>query len=375
MTIASYDTQVCDGRHEAVLLDRTRRECYDATSSRFRPFCEADRYRRPVLDEQHLAAGGPRPRWPDDAPFAVCLTHDVDNVAWHRPLMHLRRMRNQFVPAIGRCDRRAMRGLRSTAVALCESLVRSRCADPLLCYERWLEMEAAIGARSTFLFLPDRYGKPHHSDGGYCYSDPVVFDGRSCTVGQMMREIHRRGWEVGLHASWHSFDSIVEMMRQKEQVEQAIGASIVSVRQHCLHFDVRCTPRVQDQAGLTVDSSIGFNDDIGFRYGTSYPWHLHDVRSGQQLNVLELPLVIQEKCLIRILGQGHKDEALDRATRLVQRVQAVGGLITLLWHPETIRWPLYVDVYRSLLVLLRENGAWFGTMAEVADWWRRNMIA
>ena len=33
---------------------------------------------RPVVDEDYLARGGPRPVRPDGKPFAMCLTHDVD---------------------------------------------------------------------------------------------------------------------------------------------------------------------------------------------------------------------------------------------------------------------------------------------------------
>ncbi|MEX0611875.1 MAG: polysaccharide deacetylase family protein [Pirellulales bacterium] len=362
-------------RCEAQSLDHAQRDCYCATSSRFSSLSHDGGLYRPFLDEQRLAAGDSPPIWPNGAPFAVCLTHDVDNVAWHTPLMHLRQVRNRAPAAALHRESRAIRGLGASAVDFFTALARRRRADPLFCYEHWLEMEATVGARSTFLFLPNRYGKRHYSDGGYRYDDRVMFDAQPCSVREMMREIHCRGWEVGLHASWNSFNSVAEMKRQKEQVEEAIGATVRSVRHHHLHFDIRCTPHVHHEAGLRVDSSVGFNDDIGFRYGTSLPWRLRDVRNDEPLDVLELPLVIQEKCLIRILAQGRKNEALERADRLIRRVRAVGGLLTLLWHPETIRFPIFVEVYRSLLASLRDQGAWFGTMAEVDDWWRRRMLA
>jgi hypothetical protein len=66
---------------------------------------------------------------------------------------------------------------------------------------------------------------------------------------------------------------------------------------------------------------------------------------------------------------------LEWAELLAQRVAAVGGVLTLLWHPETIRFALFVEVYRAVLASLQAQGAWFGTMSEVADWWRKTQSA
>ena len=114
---------------------------------------------------------------------------------------------------------------------------------------------------------------------------------------------------------------------------------------------------------------MGFNDNIGFRQGTCYPWLLHDFDTRSELDVLELPLVIQDKCLIDILGCGREEWALDWAERIVDRVEAVGGLITLLWHPGTLARPLYENIYRRILQMLREKGAYFATMREVGRTW------
>ena len=355
---------------EGERLRTLRAECYAATSSRF---CE-DRGR----GQHDLVPPGESPsndeppgqRWPGGARFAVCLTHDVDNVAAYSLKMLFRRMRNQLPAALRTREDRAVRGLKASLARSVTSCLWTR-PDPLACYERWLDIESAVGARSTFLFLPDNYEKRHYSDGGYRYEDRIAFDGNPCTVGEMMREIHRRGWEVGLHASWTSYDSVARMKRQKEQVEKAIDAEVVSVRHHNLHFDIRETPRVHHEAGLLVDSSIGFNDDVGFRYNTCHPWLLRDLEQGRDLGVVELPLIVQEKCLVKNAAGGDAGLAVEKALSLADRVRDSGGVLTLLWHPGTIRSPLYVSVYERLLTSLKERGAWFGTMAEVADYWRR----
>ena len=58
---------------------------------------------------------------------------------------------------------------------------------------------------------------------------------------------------------------------ERAALERATGLEIGTTRQHLLHWDVRRTPRLQEAAGLRVDSSLGFNRGVGFRAGTSLP--------------------------------------------------------------------------------------------------------
>lgn len=354
---------------EARLLDRWGQECYRATLSTFGAINRDHPLDRPRRDEERLQAGHGTPVWPAGAKFAVCLTHDVDNLASFVSRLHWRRIVNQCRCLGNDWEARAVKSLRSSVYSWFQAMNPTRPTERLDGYDQWLVMEEEVGAKSTFLFLPDRYGRRHYTDGGYRYRDKVRFGGQRCTVAEMMREIHDRGWEVGLHASWQSYDSIDEMKRQKTQVERAIRAEVLSVRHHNLHFDIRRTARVHHQAGLAFDSSLGFNDNIGFRCETSYPWRLRDLNANELLNVLELPLVIQDKCLIEAIAGGSEDLAMECVERMADRVSQVGGVLTLLWHPRMLTNSTYVSVYQHALNHLKASGAWFGTMAEIGRWW------
>ncbi|MFY9190550.1 MAG: hypothetical protein WAN89_04695, partial [Lawsonella sp.] len=169
---------------------------------------------RPVVDEDYLAKGGSKPVWPEGKPFAVCLTHDVDHVSRYS-FRQSARMFARDLP-VSRALPKKARGLIGLGLNAAQA-IRHANQDPLHCYERWLEAEAAVGARSTFFFWPGwgSVGKHHSSDCTYELSDKVVFDGQKCTVAEMIREIDHRGWEIGLHPSWYSFDDVDEMKRQK----------------------------------------------------------------------------------------------------------------------------------------------------------------
>ncbi len=354
---------------EAAFLNRYALDSYHATYSNLLGRQREDSIYRAGRDHEAQASGKRRLTWPDGASFAVCLTHDVDNVALHNPWMLLRRATSQLGCLLEDRDPMAVRAIIGSLAALrrcCKPWKR----DPLYCYEQWLEMEEEVGAKSTFFFLPDGYGFKHSTDGGYRHRDRVVFDGNRCTVAEMMRTIHQRGWEVGLHASWKSHDSLVEMQRQKNSIEAAIGDPVKSVRHHFLKYDIRVTPRIHAAAGLQYDSSIGFNDDLGFRYGTCFPWELHDVATREPLRVVEIPLIVQDIGLFESLAHGNPQLAFEWFLFLLKAVKEVGGVLTLLWHPGTIRKPSYIEVYRRALAHLAGENAWFGTVAEIGQWWQ-----
>lgn len=356
---------------EAALLDRTRRECYAATASAFLANVRHWPIHQPRADLDAIESGIARPEWPGGCPFAVCLTHDVDNVAWDNAKMHVRRAVAQIRHLLGRpLERRSWGGLKSAVYWATRAAMPPRRPDSLHCYERWLDLESAVGARSTFYFLPDSYARPHFSDGGYRYQDRIVFDGKRCTVVEMMREIHNRGWEIGLHASWYASCSVAEMKREKEQLERSARTEVVSVRQHFLHCDIRHSPWIYQQAGLRNDSSMGFNDVVGFRHATCWPYELNDHKTGKSTGVMELPLTIQDRCLTGRGGKIDVPRAVERGMALAGHVEAVGGLLTILWHPKLIANYASMEVYVSLLETLRRRGAWFGTAREIADWWR-----
>jgi len=324
---------------------------------------------RPVVDEAYLANGGRKPVWPEGKPFAVCLTHDVDVVSAHS-LLQSARMRAEN-SRNGPSVEQKLRGILGFGLDIMRGITRANTQDPLHCYERWLEVEAAVGARSTFFFWPgwSSVRRHHHSDCPYELTDNIVFDGQSCTVAEMIREIDNRGWEIGLHPSWYSYDNADEMKRQKEAIEEALRREIVSVRQHYLHYDIRITPRIQADAGLKYDATLGFNDNIGFRFGTCYPWLLYDLQAETELPVMEVPLIIQEGAMFNA-SKGMRldvETAFQYLEHITEAVERVGGVMTLLWHPNSvINQPVW-HFYLRTIEFLKQKNAWFGSVREVAE--------
>ncbi len=326
---------------------------------------------RPVIDEKYLQRGGTKPIWPGGKKFAVCLTHDVDSVSQFSTLQSLRSLKTIRL-GHNRTSSRIFR-LLGVVLGLFNNLRTLSKADPLHCYEKWLAVENATEMRSTFFFWPGwKHVSIHHpSDCRYELTDHIVFDGQKCSVSEMIREIHHRGWEIGLHPSWHAFKNLDELKRQKQALENALRHRIVSIRQHFLQYDIRITPRIHAAAGFKYDSTLGFNDNIGFRFGTCYPWKLYDMDSGTNMPILEIPLIIQDMALLNPLKGLRLDipTAFSYIQQITKAVENVGGVLTLLWHPNTVTRPDVWELYANILAYLRRQKCWVAPLAKIGKWW------
>ena len=90
------------------------------------------------------------------------------------------------------------------------------------------------------------------------------------------------------------------------------------------------------------------------------------------MSLLELPLVLMDTTLWGYLKR-NEEEGLGDAIRMMNAVEGVEGLFTLLWHQEAVRmkggrqyWPLLDDIARK--------GCFVGSGAEISSWWRGRSV-
>jgi hypothetical protein len=207
-------------------------------------------------------------------------------------------------------------------------------------------------------------------DSLYHYDDRVRLSGRAPKVREWMRELVSAGYDVGLHGSFHSALQPNLLAEQKRQVEDAVGQEVKSTRQHWLHYDARVTPRLQAASGLSADSTQGFNRNIGFRAGTAFPYFCWDFERSGPTSVLEIPQHVMDGALFTANALEYDaDLALSHCVELMDRVEAVGGCLTLNWHPNSIEHPAYWSVYVQLLEEAARRGAWGCSMMQLHGWW------
>jgi hypothetical protein len=325
-----------------------------------------DRWARDWADRGLLKPlEGAPPRWPDGKRFALCLTHDVDNVSgdvlWPRlrslPAFRAAPWREKAIVAA------------STARALARKLLpSSRPRDPLLA--EWIEEEAKHNFTSSFFFFAQPLPAPNWRDGFYRYSDCVDFGGRRVTIAQVMKEIADQGWDVGLHGSANSHRSAALLAKERRIVSDASGQEVITIRQHHLCCDARLTPVCQAQAGFRADSTFGSNLRACFRCGTGLPFFWYDLVNDCELDLLEAPLVVQDGPLFRV-SQMDQETACRHCVAMMREAAELGGAMTLLWHNIYHSDDVGYRVYRIILEEASRLGAWGCSLRQLSDWWRK----
>ncbi len=310
------------------------------------------------------------PRWPDGARFAVALTHDVDDVALWSMAGAARRL--ACARSLGSfAVRDGLRAAARSAAASLRRMAGDRSPDPYDNFYQWTSAEEQHGFRSSWYFVPLYSSRRHELDPTYGWNDPVSFDGRRTTVAGMMERLDARGYEIGLHGSYLSHGDAAELARQRRSVEGASRSPISGGRQHFLRFDVRRTWSAQRAAGLTYDSTLGYNEAVGFRSGIAAPFRPWNPETRSAHDLLELPLTLMDGTLFRSLGLDGPGAAARTRSHL-ERVAACGGLAVLLWHPNAAaerQFPGWWHAYVETLQWLAASGAWVAPAAAVASFW------
>lgn len=170
------------------------------------------------------------------------------------------------------------------------------------------------------------------------------------TIAPELRAFANDGHKIGLHQSFDAWVEAKSMAREKAYVERAIGFEITHCRQHWLHFSFRDTWKAQREAGLSCDSTLGFNDRPGFRASHALP--VHPLRHvGSQF--LALPMVLMDSHLYDYSNSSEDHERVMK--NIIDEIVFVGGEATVNWHPHTIT-PVYgwEKGFECLLALLSE---------------------
>lgn len=168
-------------------------------------------------------------------------------------------------------------------------------------------------------------------DGCYNMDEPVIRD--------LLRRIAVRGHEIGLHASYNTYQDAVQTKREADVLrrvmkEEGIEQNAIGGRQHFLRWQTPETARNWDAAGMNYDSTLSFAECPGFRCGTCHEFPMYDVVARSALNLRQRPLIVMECSVIdeRYLGLGYSEEAVNLMLDFKNKCYRFSGDFTLLWH-------------------------------------------
>ncbi len=296
-----------------------------------------------------------KPLWPDGKKFAVCLTHDVDEVRktyqyFTRPLIHASRL--EFWRALYHI----------------KSLFKDKLSgnNPYWTFEDIMKLEDELDVKSTLFFLQES-GRVSLSKPGTwkLYARKYKFD--ELRVMQVIKKLDSLGWEIGLHGSFDSYKNPKKLRREKKDLEEALGKPVQGIRQHHLNLEIPKTWEYQSEVGLEYDTSLGFKEDIGFRWGTCFPFHPLNPESGKPLSTLEIPLIVMDTTLF-----SRRKDVWPEIQGIMDIVEKQGGLLTILFHHPVFNdgeYPGWGGIYEKIINTCKEKNAWITKANEISKWW------
>jgi len=294
---------------------------------------------------KYLIDHGLHAEYPEDRQFAVCLTHDIDDVYTF------------FLPKVIS----SMKYLKQGSISeFMRSISQMRSKKlPLWNFDSIIKLEEQYGARSSFYFMAE-----NSEEQDYAY--PI----EDCESA--LGDIVDRGSEIGLHGGYISYSRPEDLKLKKKRMEKILNKKIIGYRNHYLRFNVPETWRYLHEAGFLYDTTIGYADCIGFRNGMCHPFKPYNLQNGEIIDIIEIPLIIMDDSLFDHYMRLDSDKAWDITQRLIHVVSECNGVITFLWHNYSCIGKQR-KFYEKILKYCAEKNAWMTSGEQIFTWWKHTI--
>jgi len=294
-----------------------------------------------------LSQNGVKFEYPENKQFAVCLTHDIDDI--YPPLSNMllsmaHNVKNVDLSGLSRDVSWKFKGIKSS---------------PFLNFKEIMALEDRFDARSSFYFMAtDRDIKRFRYD---------IED-----VESEMGQIADTGREIGLHGGYYAYNDLDAMIKEKSAVEKTLGKAICGYRNHYLRFSYPETWELLELAGFRYDTTIGYSNGVGFKNGMCHPFKPYNITADKKMGILEIPMAVMDCALFEHTRSFR--EAWDVTKRLIDETEHYNGVITMLWHNDAFSSAYkrdWMKMYVKLMDYAHGKNAWITSGENVYKWWDR----
>jgi len=301
--------------------------------------------------------------------FFTCLTHDVDFAGIRRHFFDhtmwgfiYRGLVGSLLSFLKKKITRA-RLMRNWIAVAKLPFVYLRISDDFWeDFDKYTEID--IGNGSTYFLIPYKNQTGASIAGIKQKRRAVRYD-----IGDIKKQIthlKKMRAEIGLHGidSWHSTE---KGMQELARMVETTGQRETGNRVHWLFYDHQ-SPSKLEQAGFDYDATLGYNEAIGFKNGTTQVFQPLGVS-----HLLEIPLNIQDTALFFPGRMALSEaEAQRLCGNLLDTILKYQGVLTLSWHERSlVPERLWGEFYVKLLQELQSNHAWIGSAHQVVNWFRQ----
>jgi peptidoglycan/xylan/chitin deacetylase (PgdA/CDA1 family) len=301
------------------------------------------------LVSKFLMENGMKAEYPENKKFAVCLTHDIDDI--YPPLSHTLLSSISYMKGLN------FNGLKSQIFWKLKGKEHS----PYRNFKEIIGLEESYCAQSSFYVMAtDRDIRPFRV---------YEVEDLESDLGLVVD----KGWEVGLHGGYYAFNDLAEIKKEKSRLEKVLGKEVYGYRNHYLRFKVPNTWKYLAKAGFKYDTTLGYSNIVGFRNGMCHPFSPFDLTRGGEIDIYEIPLSIMDGTLFK--NYQSPREIWGAAKMLIDSTEKYTGVLTLLWHNNVFSSP-YRDHWKKLYIKIMEycssKGAWMTSGGNICRHWQKN---
>ena len=160
---------------------------------------------------------------------------------------------------------------------------------------------------------------------------------------------------IGIHPSYNTFTNELQLKQELNDWSALTTIHTTLSRQHYLRFDIKQTPPLLLKNGILADFSMGFASQIGFRAGTSHPFHYFNFNTEQAEALLFVPFVWMDGYYF--VYESISPEALyTQVLKLAETVKKVNGLFVSVAHERSFSDTIYKGfntTYKKLAIALK----------------------
>ena len=166
--------------------------------------------------------------------------------------------------------------------------------DPYDVFDKLFREEPAWKRKMVFVMAGGR--TPF--DNKYRLTDP--------RLNEIIKIAVSCGYDIGIHPSYDAGFNHKMYAQETLRLSAYLNQPITLNRQHWLRMNWEITPYLWEENGIQVDSSIGYNEYLGYRCGTGFPYNMYDFKNERAFQWIEIPLVFMESAAMHVSNRIKK---------------------------------------------------------------------
>ena len=178
-------------------------------------------------------------------------------------------------------------------------------------FSEYMEIEEKYDTKSTFFF------RTQYENGDYRdYDDDI-------------KKLNKEGWEIGLHTDPSSVNEILEIKREKENLEKILGSKIYGNRVHYLSNDEKLLEKLS-KLGFIYDSSFKKIKDTITVEDMGY----------QQINeIIEFPVTLMDAYLFTYMkiSEDKIIKTVEKTLNSCRKLNLEFNVMSILWHDNVLK--------------------------------------